>query len=209
MDYGNRLAPVALAVERPVLHFVLNAAAAHAELFKLVCHAADRVLFVSVSVEKIGIHHFAVARICLCRNIAAADDFDNIRAELFRKVIVALIGRGHRQYSARAVAHHNIVGNEYGKFLAVYGIYRGKALKLYARFILYKLCALELRFLCALFTVCQNIGKILYPVRVLVKQRMLGRHYHERYAEKRVGTGSIYLYLIVRAGNAEVYKRAR
>ena len=143
---GDRFAPVALAVERPVLHFVLNAAFARAELFELLDRAADGILFVGEPVQEPGIDHFAVARVGLFRDIAALDHFDYINAEFAGKFPVAPVVRGNGHYRPRAVAHHDIIGDVHGYFPAVYRVYRREAVQLHARLFLHELGAFEFGF---------------------------------------------------------------
>ena len=105
----NRLAPVALTVERPVLHFVLNALFAASLFRKDFKHFFDSFLFVGNAVEYAGVYHFAVARIGLLGNISALNDLDNANAELLCKVVVTAVMGGNSHYCACAVAHHNVV----------------------------------------------------------------------------------------------------
>ena len=109
MNYRYRLAPVALTVERPVLHLVLNAAFSDAETLKLLDSAAGRSLFIGKAVKETGIDHLAVAGIGFLFNISALYYLDNINSELMRKLPVAGIVSRNRHYGAGTVAHHNIV----------------------------------------------------------------------------------------------------
>ena len=191
MDDWDRLAPISLAVESPILHLVLNAALADAELFKLFYSARDRVLLVRVTVEKVRIYHLAVAGVGFLSGVSALYYLDNINAELLCEVEVAGVVRGDRHDRARAVAHHNIVGDVDGDLLAGEGILRRETLKPYARLVLDELGALEFGLLRTLRAVGFDRVHVLYPALVLVDRRMLGSHDHEGHAEERVGAGRV------------------
>ena len=114
---------------------------------------------------------------------------------------------GNSHNCARTVAHHNIIRYVYRNFFSVYGIYGAESVDSDARFVLYKLCALEFRLLCTFRLVGFNGVDILYSVFIFFYYRMFRRHNHERNAEKRIGTRCIDAKLFVNAGKREVYKR--
>ena len=203
--YG--LAPVSLTVERPVLHFVLNACLAYALFLKVFKHLCNGVFFIRHTVKEAGVDHFSVLRVCFLRYVAALDDLDYINSERLCKIVVALIVRRNSHNRARAVAHHNVIRYVYRNFLAVYGVYRADAVKPDTRLILYKLRALEFRLFRAFGFVCLNGVDVLYSVLIFFDNRMLRRHNHERNAEERIGTGCINAELFVNTGECEVHKR--
>ena len=104
-------------------------------------------------------------------------------------------GDGHD--SAGAVAHHNVVGNIYRDLLAVDGVDGGEAVELDARLILDKLSSLKCRFLGADVSVVDDCVHVAYHRGVFIYQRMLGSHDHEGDAEEGVGSGRVYLELLV------------
>ena len=208
MNYGNGFAPISLTVERPVLHLVLNAALARAELFKLLYRAADRILFISVAVKEAGIDHFAVSGVCFLFNVAALYDFNDVYSELVCELPVALVVRGNSHYGSGPVAHHNIVGNVYRYLLAGERIYRRQPRKADAGLILDKLCTLEFGLFGAFGAVSLDLVHIGDLGCVLIYHRMLGRHDHKCHAEERVGTRGVYAQLFIGlSGNTEVDER--
>ena len=208
MYYRDRLAPVSLTVERPVLHLVLYTLFAAAEFCKYAEHLFDSVLLVSDAVQLARIHHLAVARVGFLRDVAALDNLDYINAELLRKFIVTGIVSRNRHYSARAVSHHYIVGNVYRNFLAGNGVYAGKTVYLYARLVLDKLCSFKLALFTALRLVSVKVGNVLYRIPVLFYYGMLGSDNHKCYAVERVGTGRVDAELLAVFLDGEVYESA-
>ena len=152
-----RLAPITLTVERPVLHLVLNAALARAELFKLLYRAADGILFVIVSVKEAGIDHLSVAGICFLFNVSALYDLNDVNAELVGELPVTLIVRGNSHYRAGAVAHHDIIGDVDGYLLARERIDGGEPGKADACLVLGELSALELGLFGAFGAICLHL----------------------------------------------------
>ena len=147
MNYRDGLAPVSLAVERPVIHLILNALFADTLLLKIFRHLFDGFFFIRKAVEEAGIRHFAVAGICFLLNISALDDLDDVNAEFFRELPVSLIVGGDRHNGARSVAHHYIIGDIDGDFFAVYGIHSCKAFELYTGLFFNELSSLKRGFL--------------------------------------------------------------
>ena len=191
MYYRDRLTPVSLTVERPVLHLVLYALFAAAELCKYAEHLFDSVLLVCDAVQLTRIHHLAVARVGFLRDVAALDNLDYINAELLRKFIVTGIVSRNRHYSARAVSHHYIVGNVYRDLLAGNRVYAGKTVYLDTRLVLDKLCPFKFALLAALRLVSVKVGNVLYRIPVLLDYRVFGSDNHECYAVECIGTGRV------------------
>ena len=209
VDDRDGLAPVALAVEGPVFHLELDALLAEALLLEPGSHLLDGVFLVVETVEELGVHHLAVAGVGFFGDVAALDDFDDVDAELFREVIVALVVRRDRHDGAGAVTHHDVVRHEDGDFLAVDGVDRGQAVDLDAGLVLDELGPLELGLLRALFAVRFDGVHVADAVGILIDHRMLGSHDHEGDAEERVGTGRVDAErLIVGALDREVDERA-
>ena len=109
VNYRYRLAPVALTVERPVLHFVLNALLAHALFLKELKHLRNSFLLRGNAVKEAGVDHLTVAGISRLGNVSALYDLDYVDAELLGKVVIAIVMRRNSHYRAGAVAHHNVV----------------------------------------------------------------------------------------------------
>ena len=101
--------PVALAVESPVLHLILNALLADTLFREESEHFFYGILLVGRAVKEAGIHHFAVAGIRFFLNIAAFYNLNYVNSELLRELPVALVMRRNSHNGARAVAHHYIV----------------------------------------------------------------------------------------------------
>ena len=208
VDNRNRLAPIALAVERPVLHLILNALFAYAALLEEHKHLLYGFLFVVRSVEEIGVYHLTVAGVGLFFNVAALDDLNDVYAEGLCKIPVALIVGGNRHNSARAVAHHDIVGDENRDPLAVDGVNRGETVELDACLVLDELSALELGLFAAFCAVFFDLVHIRDALGIFIDERMLGSHDHKRDSEKGVGAGGVYAHGLIRAGEGEVDERA-
>ena len=206
MNDRNRLTPVSLAVECPVLHLELNALFADALCAELLYHSFDRVLLICISVKEIGVDHFAVACISFNLNVAAADYGNNVNAKLLSEVIVSLVMCRNCHDSACTVAHHNVVRDINGDLLAVYGVNCCKALDANACLILNKLSTLEFCLLCAFCSVSLNLIHIGNGCCVLIEDGMLGSNNHKCYAEECIGTGCIYGELFVSFLNGEVYE---
>ena len=113
---------------------------------------------------------------------------------------------GNSHYSARTVAHHNVIGNKDRDFFTVYGIDRRKAFKAYACLVLNKLSSLKFRFFSAFRPVCRYIVKIQDHIPVFIEHRMFGSHYHKRYAEKSIGTRCINTKLFIGVFDFEINK---
>ena len=204
VDNRNRLAPVTLAVECPVLHLVLDALLADAALLEELEHFFYRLFLVVRSVEEIGIYHLTVAGVCFFFNVAALDDLDDVNAERLCKIPVALVVGGNSHNGAGAVAHHDIVGDEYRDLLAVDGIDCGESAELDAGLVLDKLSALELGLFAAFGAVVRDLVHVRDAVSVLVDERMLGSHDHECDAEKGVGAGGVYAQRLISSREGEV-----
>ena len=208
VDNRNRLAPIALAVERPVFHFILHAALADAFFGKVINHAGDRIFFVVKTVQEAGIDHFAVAGVSGFFNVAAADDFDNINPEFLRERIVAVVVRRHRHNRARAVAHHDIVGNINRDFLAVNRVYRGQTVNANAGFVFDQLGALKLGLFRTFRTISVNRVHVADFVGVFVDNRVFGRNNHKGYAEQGVGSCGVNAQRFGNIFEREVHERA-
>ena len=198
MDERNRLAPVSLAVEGPVLHLVLDALAADALLLKVLLHLLNGVLLVRHAVKHAGIDHLAVARVGFLRDVSAFDDLDDLRAEFLRKVIVALVVRGYGHDGSGAIPHHDIIGYKERDPVARDGIDGGQAVQLHAGLVLHELRALEFRLLGGFLPVLLYVRPVRNPVLIFVQQRMLRGNDHERHAVERVAPRGINLELLVR-----------
>ena len=105
----DRLAPISLTVECPVLHLVLNTLFAYTLFTQETEHFFDSVGLLLNSVKEFGIDHFTVTGIGLNRNVTALDDLDNINLELFGEVIVTLVMCRNSHNCTCTVAHHYIV----------------------------------------------------------------------------------------------------
>ena len=92
---------------------------------------------------------------------------------------------------AGTVAHHDIVGNKDGNLLSVNGVDCRKAVKANAGFVLDKLSPFKFGLFGAFSPVSFNCVKIFDAVFILIEERMLRSHNHERYAEKSVRTGGV------------------
>ena len=206
VDNRDGLAPVTLAVECPVLHLVLDALLADAALLEELEHFFYGFFLVVRSVEEIGIYHLTVAGVCFFFNVAALDDLDDVNAERLRKIPVALIVGGNSHNGAGAVAHHDIVGDEYRDLLAVDGIDCGETVELDAGLVLDKLSALELGLLAAFDAVVLDLVHVRDAVSVLVNERMLRSHDHEGDAEEGVGAGGVYAQRLISSREGEVDK---
>ena len=204
----DRLAPVTLAVEGPVLHLILHALVADALFTEEGQHPRNGILLVGQAVEDAGIDHLPVARIGFFGNVAALDDLDDIQAVGLRKIIVALVVRRDRHDRACAVAHHDIVGDEDRDLFFRDRVGRGDALDPDARLVLDKLCALEFRLLRAFQTVCFHRVEVRDPVFILIQHRMLRGHDHEGDAVERIAPGRVDLHHVFGTGDREIHECA-
>ena len=98
---------------------------------------------------------------------------------------------GNCHNSARAIAHHYIVGNVYRDLLTGNGVYAGKTVYFYARLILDKLCSLKLALLTAFSLVSVKVGDVLYRISVLLDYGVLRGDDHKGYTVERIGTGRV------------------
>ena len=98
---------------------------------------------------------------------------------------------GNCHDSARAVCHKNIIGNENGYLLAVYGIYALDTLYLDAGLFLVELAAFKVGLLCSLGDIGVDLVGIFDYILPLGDILMLGRKDHIGCAEQRVGTGGV------------------
>ncbi len=208
MNYGDRLAPVALTVERPVLHLVLYTLLAKTLFLQVSDDLFDRVLLIGKAVEKIGVYHLTVTGVCLFLNVAALDDRDDVDAEFLCKLVVTLIVCGHSHDCACAVAHHNVVGDVYGHLLACEGIYAGYAVNTDTCLVLDKLCALKFTLLGTFCLVRIKLPNIPDAVTVFVYDRMLGCDYHECDTEQSIGAGGVYPQSLVEFLYSEIHECA-
>ena len=202
------LAPVALAVEGPVLHLELDACAADSLLLEDADDLRDGIFFICQSVEIAGIDHLAVAGVGFFGDIAALDDFDDRDSELGGKLPVTLVVGRYGHDRAGAVAHHDIVRDEDRDGLAVHGIDCFQAFDLQTGLVFHKLGPLKLGLLCAFVAVTLDRVHVGDTVSVLVDQRMLGCHDHKGHAEKGVGTGRVDLQLLIDTLERKVDKGA-
>ena len=186
----------------------MNALFAYAALLEEHKHLLYGFLFVVRSVEEIGVYHLTVAGVGLFFNVAALDDLNDVYAEGLCKIPVALIVGGNRHNSARAVAHHDIVGDENRDPLAVDGVNRGETVELDACLVLDELSALELGLFAAFCAVFFDLVHIRDALGIFIDERMLGSHDHKGDSEKGVGAGGVYAHGLVRAGEGEVDERA-
>ena len=193
----NRLTPVTLTVERPVLHLILYTLVTDATLGEDLEHLMDGILLVGETVKEAGIHHLTVAGVGLLRDIAALDDLDDINAELLREVVVTLIVCRNGHDRAGAVAHHDIVGDEDRNLLAGDRVDRGQALDAYTGLLLHELCTLELGLLRSLVTVVHDRIPVRNLVLILIKCRMLWSDNHEGDAIEGITAGGIDLELVI------------
>ena len=171
-------------------------------------HGRDRILFVVVRVQKAGIDHLSVAGVRFLFDVAALNDRNDLRAELFGEFPVALIVRGHRHDRAGAVAHHDVIRDKDRDLHAAYRIDRRKAAELHAGLFLRKLRALELGFLRACRAVRLDLVPVFDAVAVLVEHRMLRRNDHKRHAEQRVAARGVDFERFGNVLDAEVHERA-
>ena len=191
MDDRDGLTPVSLTVEGPVLHFELDAALADALLLQPLDHSGNGIGLVIVGVEEIGVDHGAVAGVGSLLDVATLDDLDDIDAELLGEVVVALIVGGDGHNGARAVAHHDVVGDVDGDLLTVDGVDARKTLEAHAGLILDQLGALELGLLGALHLISLHLGHVLDAILHLLNDGMLGSDDHEGHTEEGVGAGGV------------------
>ena len=193
----NRLTPVTLTVERPVLHLILYALVTDATLSEDLKHLMDGILLVGEAIEEAGVHHLAVAGVGLLRDVAALDDLDDIDTELLCEVVVTLIVCRNGHDRAGAVAHHDIIGDEDRDLLAGDRVDRGQTLDAYAGLLLHELCTLELGLLRGLLTVVHDRIPVRDSILILIECRMLRSNDHEGDTIEGITAGGIDLELIV------------
>ena len=208
MNERDRLAPVSLTVEGPVLHLVLDAGFADALLFDLLAHAGDGILLVGIAVEIFGVDHLSVAGIGFLLDIAALDDLDDINAEFLCKFPVTLVVGGNGHDGTGTVAHHDIVSHEDGNFFACHRVDGLHAFDLKTCLFLDQLGPFKLGLFGAGFAVFIDLIHICDAVGILVDQRMLGSHDHEGHAEEGIGPGGIDPDLLIGICDGEVYESA-
>ncbi len=179
MDDGDGLAPVALTVEGPVLHLVLDALLTDALLLKEFEHTGDGVFFIINTVQELGVDHVAVAGVGLFFNVAALDDRDDVNAEFLCKLVVALVVGRNRHDGTGAVTHHDIDGDIDGNLFPVDRVDAGKAVNAHTGLILDELGPLKLRLLGTLSAVGLNVFHVGNSVFVFINERMLRSHDHE------------------------------
>ena len=197
MNERNRLTPVALTVERPVLHLILYTLVTDATLGEDLKHLMDGILLVGEAIEEAGVHHLAVAGVGLLRDVAALDDLDDLNTELLCEVVVTLIVCRYSHDRAGAVAHHDIVGDEDRDLLTGDRVDRGQTLDAYTGLLLHELCTLELRLLRCLVTVVHDGVPVRNLILVLIERRMLRSDDHEGDAIEGITTGGIDLELVI------------
>ena len=208
VNQRDGLAPVALAVEGPVLHLILHTGAADALLFNFLEHTVDGILLVGIAVEEAGVNHLAIACIGFLLNVAALDDLDDFNAELPGKLPVALVVGGHGHDGAGAVTHHHIVGDENRHLPAGEGIHATQTLNAQAGLVLHQLGALELGLLGALLAIGADGVHVGDPAGILVNEGMLGRHDHEGHAEEGIRPCGVDFQAFISPGNREAHERA-
>ena len=193
----NRLTPVALTVERPVLHLILYTLVTDATLGEDLEHLVDGILLVGEAIEEAGVHHLTVAGVGLLRDIATLDDLDDLNTELLCEVVVTLIVCRYGHDRAGAVAHHDIVGDEDRDLLTGDRVDRRQTLDAYTSLLLHELCTLELRLLRCLVTVVHDGVPVRNLILVLIERRMLRSDDHEGDAIEGITTGGIDLELVI------------
>ena len=206
MDKRNRLSPVTLTVECPVLHLVLNALVSDALFLKNSEHLCDGILLVCESVKDVGVNHLSVACIGFLFNVSALYNFNDIYAEFLREIIVSLIVSRNSHDSSCSIAHHYIVRDKYRDLLSCNRIYSLKTCNLYAGLILYKLSSLELCLLGSVLSILQDLIPVCNLVLVLIKGRMLRSNNHEGYSVKGIASCGIDLKLIENSSIAFIRK---
>ena len=115
---------------------------------------------------------------------------------------------GNRHNGARAVAHHDIVGDENRDLLAVDGVNRGETVELDARLVLDELSPLELGLFTAFGAVFFDLVHIRDALGIFIDERMLGSHDHKGDSEKGVGAGGVYAHGLISSREGEVDERA-
>ena len=208
----NRLTPVALTVECPVLHLILYTLVTDATLGEDLKHLMDGILLVGEAIKEAGVDHLAVAGVGLLRDVAALDDLDDIDAELLCEVVVTLIVCRNGHDRACTVAHHDIVSDKDRDLLSGDRVDRGQTLDAYAGLLLHELCTLELGLLCGLLTVVHDRIPVRDLVLILIECRMLRSDNHEGDAIEGIAAGGIDLELVVDGlscliGELEVHER--
>ena len=203
----DRLAPIPLPVECPVLHLVLYTGLADAFFLEERRHFRDGFLLGRDTVQKSGVDHLAVAGIRFFFDVAAFDDLNDVNAELLCEIVVALIVCRYRHDRTGAVAHHHVVGDVDRDFPAICRIDRRQPLNAHAGLILYELCPLKFRFLRAFFTIGVKRVCIGDLISVFIEDRMLRCNDHEGHAEHGIRTRGVDAQRIVTAGDLEIDKR--
>ena len=208
MDKRDRLAPVSLTVERPVLHLILHAGLAAALCFEDSQHLCNGVFLVGNAVELAGIDHFSVTGIGFLFDIAALDDFDDINAEFLCEFVVTGIMRRNGHDRAGTVAHHNIVRDIDRDLLAGQRIDGSQAFDLDTGLILDELCTLKLGFLRAFRLIGIECVDIRDRIAVFLDHRMLRCHDHEGDAVEGIRARGIDAELFILLLDLEVYESA-
>ena len=191
-----------MAAKDPVTQFVVDLLYADAVINKPFFHNGNGFLN-GESVEELGIDHDA-GIVLECEgflfNVAALDDLDYFAAEFLCKFPVTVIMCRYCHDSTRAVSNQNIVGDENGYLLAVYGVYALDALNLNAGLILIKLTALKVRLFTCLDDISIDLVEVFNLILPLGDILMLGRQNHIGCTEQCIGTRGIDNYLIADGG---------
>ena len=190
VDDRERLAPVALAREKPVAKLVLGLRFAYALFLEVSNHLLlgflDR-----KAIDKAGIDHHArldVGKRRLGKIALSIDDLNHRNRKLLREFVIAIVMGGNGHDRARAVGRKDIIGDIDGKLIAIDGIDAAHALKLHAGLVLVHLRALKIALARSSLAISDNfigIGKNtrLKPLR---HQLVLGAYHHVCRTEKRV-----------------------
>ena len=116
----NRRAPIALAADQPIAHFVSNLRLA----FTLLLEPSDNLLasiLAARTVKSAGIHQnpFAViASVGVNVILRPLDDLNDWQLEFLGKSKVAVVMRWHAHHRTSAIAPQNIIGNPNWNLLA-------------------------------------------------------------------------------------------
>ena len=204
MDKRDWLTPVSLAVECPVFHLILNTSFTDSFFLQFFQHTLNRIFLLCISVQEIGVYHFAVACIGFFGNISAFDNFDNVDAEFLCEIIVTLVVSRYCHDSTCTISHHYIVSNVDRDFLTVNRVDSLKSLDSHTCFIFYKLSSLKLCFLCTLITICSDLIHVCDFICIFVNDRMFRCDYHECYTKQSIRSGCIDFKFLIDSVNIEV-----
>ena len=191
--YG--LAPVPLAVERPVLHLVVGLGFADTRFLHIFYHLRDGGLD-GKSVEEAGVHHYPRAflgAVGLDLNVyVGLDDFDDGKIVFLGEIPVALVVRRYRHNGSRAVIHHYVVCREYRYFGSRYRINGDHSFDFYTCLVFVDLYAVEFLFELCLRLIRRDFVRVHDARSVLFEQGMFGRHDEEGGSEDGVGSRGIH-----------------